>query len=117
VRYLKMDTCVKCACLAAALIAAGCGRSYRGNPYGVTFSEVEHARQSLCSAAKHDYENGDELVTAAIGNATARQKAAMGMALVDYLSGQWNEEDCNPKIASGRIAALLHQHPGEQAGS
>jgi len=112
-----VDACVKCACIAAALVAIGCGRAYRGNPYGITFSEVEHAQQSLCSAAKDDYENGDDLVASALGNASPRQKAAMGMAIVDYISGKWSERDCKPKIPAGRIAELLHQHPGEPVGS
>jgi hypothetical protein len=113
-----MNFCVKCALFAGVLTASGQSPVYKNSPYRITVAEVAHARESLCRAARFERDSGDELIEAALGEHPSwRDKSAMGMALVDYLSEKWNERECMPPMRRGRIADLLHQHPGEPEGS
>ena len=111
-----MNICVKCACIAAALAAVA-----------VTVPKAERwwlgrqGREALCEAARQDYDSGDALALGAqkiLGsNLPPRHAAAaLEIALFDYAAEKWKESDCSV-TTNGRIAELLHQHPGEPQGS
>lgn len=82
---------------------------------GVTAVDVIQARRAICEAARLDHEQGDSLVQDAVRR--CGNEAAVGMALFDYQSGVWDEDDFAnfhiTRVPQGRIAELLHQHPAE----